>query len=738
MVPRAVLMKTAPRPLNTARPVDTAHTKCVVLSPDFKLLDESQVLLRVLRKNNKYSVDLKNVPPSGATKDETSGILKAFITGLGNLIDHKVKIISCDNGTKFKNKKMNQFCEEKGIKREFTVARTPQHNQAEAVNTTCYVQNRVLVIKPHNKIPYELFNARTPSLSFMRPFGCPVTILNTLDPLGSGPTWLFDIDTLTKSMNYKPVVAGNESNASIGKARVETEEKKDAEGLGNIDSEVPNTKEPRINQEKDVNVNITNNINAVSLTINTTNIKDNVVDENIVYGCADDPNMPNLEEIVYSDDDDEEVSVKADMTNLDTNIPGSTQEEGLDYDEAFAPVAKIEAIRAGGIYPGTLPLDRVEALGSMRFGNDQFAPILEYGDLVQGNVTIKKIYYVERINQKLFSIGQSYGADLEVAFWKSTCYVRDLKGNDLLTGSHGTYLCSITLQEITYPNPTCLMAKDSSSQAWIWHRRLSHLNFDTIDLLSKNDIVNGLPKLKFIKDHLCSSYDLRKAKCDFNSHQEKRLSHLRTQLEQQRDDMIRKINLLWKTVSKKLNNAHILNLQEALWLLKYYFNQPYQEGGTQKKGNQKPIKAPKRIHFVNSIVNLGEENEDEQGETTTNITPEHGYNITKEAKDEVKEVIDEEESEMGTDEEIEEILEDEEEEEVVTPFSSIVGQRSGPFSTESSIILPCCVFNMYSSIMLFHQSYMSFSNIGGRLSAPKRIALSARVVILKFVMLKIT
>ncbi|GJS31463.1 putative ribonuclease H-like domain-containing protein [Tanacetum coccineum] len=102
--------------------------------------------------------------------------------------------------------------------------------------------------------------------------------------------------------------------------------------------------------------------------------------------------------------------------------------------------------------------------------------------------------------------------DLEVPFRKSTCYIRDLKGNDLLTGSRGTDLYSITLQASTTPNPVCLMAKATSSQAWLWHRRLSHLNFDTINLLSKNNIVNGLPKLKFVKDHLCSSCELGKAK----------------------------------------------------------------------------------------------------------------------------------------------------------------------------------------------------------------------------------
>nr|GEV48635.1 hypothetical protein [Tanacetum cinerariifolium] len=128
-------------------------------------------------------------------------------------------------------------------------------------------------------------------------------------------------------------------------------------------------------------------------------------------------------------------------------------------------------------------------LGTVKFGNDQITPILGYGDLVQGAVTIKRVYYVEGLNHNLFSVG-----------------------NDLLIGSRGTDLYSITLQGTNCPNLICLMAKASSSQAWLWHRRLSHLNIDTINLLSKNDIVVGLPKLKFIKDHLCSSCELGKAK----------------------------------------------------------------------------------------------------------------------------------------------------------------------------------------------------------------------------------
>nr|GEX27869.1 retrovirus-related Pol polyprotein from transposon TNT 1-94 [Tanacetum cinerariifolium] len=126
-------------------------------------------------------------------------------------------------------------------------------------------------------------------------------------------------------------------------------------------------------------------------------------------------------------------------------------------------------------------------LGTVRFGNDQFAPILVYGDLVQGNITINRVYYVEGLIHNLFSVGQFCDADLEVAFWKSTCFVRDLRGNDLLTGNRGSDLYKISLQESTSPTPLCLMAKASPTQAWLWHRRLSHLNFDYINLLSKKD-----------------------------------------------------------------------------------------------------------------------------------------------------------------------------------------------------------------------------------------------------------
>ncbi|GKB24355.1 putative ribonuclease H-like domain-containing protein [Tanacetum coccineum] len=325
------------------------------------------------------------------------------------IVDLKVKVIRCDNGTEFKNKVMNQFCEMKGIEREFSVARTPQQNRvterknrtlieaartmladsklpttfwAEAVNTACYVQNRVCPITILNTLDHlgkfdrkadeRFFVGYSTNSKAFRVFNSRTRIVEenlhvkfseeTSNIVENGPNWLFDIDALTKSMNYKPVVTGNQTNGNAGtKENIDAgqagkktissqeyillplltsdqslskgskdspdvgfkpsgeEKKKDAKDLENEDSEVPNTEEPRVNQEQDANVNSTNNINTVSPTVNAADIENNVVDENIVYGCVDDPNMPKLEKIVYSDDD-EDVNAEADMTNLDTHI----------------------------------------------------------------------------------------------------------------------------------------------------------------------------------------------------------------------------------------------------------------------------------------------------------------------------------------------------------------------------------------------------------------------------------
>nr|GEY09640.1 integrase, catalytic region, zinc finger, CCHC-type, peptidase aspartic, catalytic [Tanacetum cinerariifolium] len=144
-------------------------------------------------------------------------------------------------------------------------------------------------------------------------------------------------------------------------------------------------------------------------------------------------------------------------------------------------------------------------LRTVHFGNNDFAVIAGYGDVVIGSMTINKVYYVEGLRHNLFSVGQFCDKGLEVAFRTSTCFVRNEDGVDLLTGDRSLNLYNIALNEVASNSSTCLLAKASSSQSWLWHQRLSHLNFATINNLVKNNLVQGLPKMKFEKDHLCSA-----------------------------------------------------------------------------------------------------------------------------------------------------------------------------------------------------------------------------------------
>ncbi|KAI3728115.1 hypothetical protein L6452_16745 [Arctium lappa] len=233
------------------------------------------------------------------TKDETSGLIKSFILRIENQTNQKVKVIRSDNGTEFKNHDLNTFCEEKGIERQYSPPRTPQQNcvaerrnrtlieaarslledsklpitfWAEAVNTACYVQNRVLVVKPKNKTPYELLNKKKPFIGFFKPFGCPCTILNTKthlgkfdskaddgflvgyssqskayrvfntssriieesdnvkcnentpNPIGSGPQWLFDIDSPTNSLDFNSDDNTGSGNGGSGDDQVQVQD----------------------------------------------------------------------------------------------------------------------------------------------------------------------------------------------------------------------------------------------------------------------------------------------------------------------------------------------------------------------------------------------------------------------------------------------------------------------------------------------------------------------------------
>nr|GEY92368.1 retrovirus-related Pol polyprotein from transposon TNT 1-94 [Tanacetum cinerariifolium] len=375
------------------------------------------------------------------TKDETSGILRNFITEIENLKELKVKIIRYDNRGKFRNKEMNDFCSRKGIKREFSNARTPQQNGvakrrnrtlieaartmladaklhvtfwAEVVNTACYVQNRVLVNKSQNKTSYELFNGRTPAIGFLKQFGCHVMILNTLDNLrkfeakgdegyfimyymtskafrvfnkrtkrveenlhvdflenkviekGAGPNWLFDIDSLTNSMNYVPVVvtSTNSTNFLGTKEAASQDVKKNVSSLRYI--ALPNwfhdahLESSTSNTQDACNADAPESSGNSNPTATSTNPLGDHMETLIVEtpfpttsspvptACLNDSLEPSRvrpigTKWVHKNKKDERGIVIRNKARLVAQ--GYTQEEGIDYDEVFAHVARIKAIR---------------------------------------------------------------------------------------------------------------------------------------------------------------------------------------------------------------------------------------------------------------------------------------------------------------------------------------------------------------------------------------------------------
>ncbi|GJY41049.1 retrovirus-related pol polyprotein from transposon TNT 1-94 [Tanacetum coccineum] len=156
-------------------------------------------------------------------------------------------------------------------------------------------------------------------------------------------------------------------------------------------------------------------------------------------------------------------------------------------------------------------------IGTVQFDNDHFGTIMGYRDLQMGNILISRVYYVEGLGHNLFSVGQFCDSDLEVAFRKHTCFVWNLEGVDLLLGSRGSNLYTI-LMAYMMKSSISLLYKSSKTKSWLWHRRLSHLNFGTINHLAKQGFVKWLPKLKYTKDHLCSACQMGKSKKESHPH----------------------------------------------------------------------------------------------------------------------------------------------------------------------------------------------------------------------------
>nr|GEX95753.1 hypothetical protein [Tanacetum cinerariifolium] len=151
-------------------------------------------------------------------------------------------------------------------------------------------------------------------------------------------------------------------------------------------------------------------------------------------------------------------------------------------------------------------------LGTVKFRNEHVAKIMGYGYYLIGNVTISRVYYVEGLVHNLLFVGRFCDLNLKVAFRQHTYFIRNLEGKVLLTGSRGNNLYTLSLGDMIASSPICLLSKASKTKPWLWHRRLSHLNFGAINHLARHGLVGGLLKLKFEKDHLCSACAMGKSK----------------------------------------------------------------------------------------------------------------------------------------------------------------------------------------------------------------------------------
>nr|GEX55722.1 putative ribonuclease H-like domain-containing protein [Tanacetum cinerariifolium] len=324
-------------------------TQCVVLSSEFKLPDENHVLLRVLKKNNMYNVDLKNVVPSG---DLTCLFAKATLDE-SNLWHRRLGHINFKTMNKLVKGNLVRRLPSKVFENNHTSVACKKGKQHRAsckskpVSSVSQSLQRVLVTKPHNKTPYELLLGRIPSIGFMRPFGCPVTILNTLDPLGkfdgkADEGFLVGYSVHSKafrSMNYQPVFAENLPNHNAGIKE-------------NLNADMPALEDIVYLDDVAVETNFSNLETSIPVSpILTTRVhKDHPVTQ-IIGDLTSAPQTRSVARMVKEQGRLNQVhQALKDPSWIDAMQEELLQfklqkDEGIDYEEVFAPVERIEAIR---------------------------------------------------------------------------------------------------------------------------------------------------------------------------------------------------------------------------------------------------------------------------------------------------------------------------------------------------------------------------------------------------------
>nr|GFA86609.1 integrase, catalytic region, zinc finger, CCHC-type, peptidase aspartic, catalytic [Tanacetum cinerariifolium] len=426
-------------------------------------------------------------------------------------------------------------------------SRAPLFLWAEAIATACFTQSLSIIHRHFNKTPYELINGRKPDISFLYVFGAlcyPKNDREDIGKLGAKGDIGFFIGYYADSCanriyNRRTNVSFDELSAMAFKQRSSKPglqsmtSRQISLGLdltyapSTITTQQPTKGELDLLFEAMYDDYIGGQLSATGRTVSP----------------AQEPHVRQTSTTSTTIADTAQTLTNS--SSLATNIPSTSQDvdeinsnamvNGNTFVNPFANSSTSTAASSSSLnvdpsnmhafyqpYPHEFqwtkdhPLEQVigepssPVLTRNQLRSD--AAILGFGDHQWGNILITRVYFVEGVGHNLFSVGQFCDSDLEVAFRKNAYFVRNLEGVNLLKGDRSINLYTINLHEMASASPICLMARASSTKSWLWHQRLSHLNFDTMNDLARNDLVAGLPKFKYHKEHLCPYCDQGKSK----------------------------------------------------------------------------------------------------------------------------------------------------------------------------------------------------------------------------------
>nr|GEZ73809.1 hypothetical protein [Tanacetum cinerariifolium] len=490
---------------------DLAKNDLVSGLPKFKYAKEHLFPL-VSKDKAKESLTHSNL-----TKDEMPEVIKNFLKKIYVRLQALVITVRTDNGTEFKNHVLKEYFDSVGITHETSAAKTPQQNGvvegrnrtlveaartmlilshaplflwAEAIATTCYTQNRSIIHRCFNKTPYELIQGRKPDISYLHVFGALCYSKNDHEDIGK-----LSAKEAPRTISAAPVI----HNLQAPTASMSIQ---DSTPAPTNSSNIP-MKAIRIFLAYAAHKGFT----LYQMDVKTAFLHGSLKED--VYVCQP-------EGFIDSDHPSHVYKLKKALYRL-KQVPRAW------YDELS------KFLLQNGFSKGTIDTTLfTKCFDDNILVSDYVNEILtKYGlntcDIIGTSMDIKDKLDLDQIGTPVDAtkyrsmIGTlmyltSSRPNIVHATCEEHCFIRDLDGVDLLKGNRSTNLYTINLYDKASASPICLMARATPTKSWLWHQRLSYLNFDTINDLAKNDLVFSLPKFKYVKEYLCPSCEQEKSK----------------------------------------------------------------------------------------------------------------------------------------------------------------------------------------------------------------------------------